>query len=282
MLHFEWAPLFFMPWALTLPSNYAASWRRYCHRPTDAERCRGSHLALFWHTDFDTTCNEDTATIYRSSVLLHASLSSPCPPPFLPPPSLQKQHVYQRQCRLLGQAAVLHTPQPGVPRDMKRTLKITPELKLGIPRLETAIRGRLPDEGSGDDTKDNTRRRRQGTPTDRVDSPVRKKEAEQPPPGSKAPRCQLSPVLGERLQVASPRSTENHRRHLDINLHQAFGRLGASSRQSRGSASNCPPPRSTEHHRRHLDPPRSEPQPQSSRDRSTPTRPWLLRWREPS
>ena len=53
-LQFEWAPLFFVPWALTLSSFYAASWRRCCHRPIDAERCRGSHLALFWHTDFDT------------------------------------------------------------------------------------------------------------------------------------------------------------------------------------------------------------------------------------
>ena len=155
--------------SLQLSFIYAASWRRCCHRPTDdAERCRGSQLALFWHTDFGTTCSEDTATINRPPALLHAPLASP---PHLPssrrPP--YRQHVYQRQCRLLGQAAVLHTPQPGGPRDRKGTLDITPGLTLGIPQLET---GRTSGLGSGDDTKDNTSGHRQGTTTDRVDSPM--------------------------------------------------------------------------------------------------------------
>ena len=76
-------------------------------------------------------------------------------------------------------------------------------------------RGRPPDEGSGDDAKNNTTGHRQSTPTDRVDSPVRKEEAEQPPPWSGSPRRQLSLAPGERSQLASPRSTEHHRRHLD-------------------------------------------------------------------
>ena len=103
------------------------------------------------------------------------------------------------------------------------------------------------DEGSGDDTKDNTRGRRQGAPTDWVDSPVRKEEAEQPPPGSGASGRQLSPAPGKRLKLASPRSTEHHHRHLDS-------------------------PCSTEHHHRHLDSPCStEHHRQSSRDRNTHT-----------
>ena len=52
------------------------------------------------------------------------------------------------------------------------------------------------------------------------------------------------------------------------NLHRTRGRLDASSRQPRGSATSCPPPRSTGHHRRHLASPRlTERHPQSSRDR---------------
>ena len=51
------------------------------------------------------------------------------------------------------------------------------------------------------------------------------------------------------------------------NLHRTRGRLDASSRQLRGSATSCPPPLSTGHHRRHLGSPRStERNPQGSRD----------------
>ena len=39
--------------------------------------------------------------------------------------------------------------------------------------------------------------------------------------------------------------------------HRTRGRLDASSRQARGSATGCPPPLSTGHHRRHLGSPRS-------------------------
>ena len=58
---------------------------------TAGERCRGSHLALVWHTDFDTTCSEGTATIYRPSAPLHASLSFP-PPTSLPPAALPTEN----------------------------------------------------------------------------------------------------------------------------------------------------------------------------------------------
>ena len=139
-----------------------------------------------------------------------------------------QQHVYQRRCRLHGQAAVLHTPQPGGPRDRKGTLEITRELTLGIPRLET---GRTSGRGRQRRHKGQHEGASPGHTNDPVDSPVRKEKAAQPPPCSGASRRQLSPVPRERHQLASPRSIEHHCRHL-------------------GS------PRSTEHH------------PQSSRDRS--------------
>ena len=47
------------------------------------------------------------------------------------------------------------------------------------------------------------------------DLPVRaEKEADQPPPESGASRRQLSPAPGKRHQLASPRPTGHHRRHL--------------------------------------------------------------------
>ena len=61
------------------------------------------------------------------------------------------------------------------------------------------------------------------------------------------------------------------------NPHRTRGRLDASSRQPRGSATSCPPPRSTGHHRRHLGSPRpTERHPQSSRDRGAHAAPWDL------
>ena len=52
------------------------------------------------------------------------------------------------------------------------------------------------------------------------------------------------------------------------NLQRTRGRLDASSRQLRGSATSCPPRCSTGHHRRHLGSPRStERHPQSFRNR---------------
>ena len=70
--------------------------------------------------------------------------------------------------------------------------------------------GSGPKRASAERNWTNTRGHRQGEQTDRVDSPICKEEAEQPPPGSGASRRQLSPAPWERLQLASPRSTEHH------------------------------------------------------------------------
>ena len=107
--------------------------------PTWAARRRGSFIALVWHTDFATTCSRDTVIICRPPSLLHASLfPPPCHPHSLRrPPYRQQRHVCQRRCRLHGQAAVLHAPQPGGSRPRKRTLDITLDPTLEIPRLET-------------------------------------------------------------------------------------------------------------------------------------------------
>ena len=109
-------------------------------------------------------------------------------------------------------------------------------------------RGGPPDEGSGDDTKDNTRGHRQSTPTDRVDSPVRKEEAEQPPPGSETSRRQLSPARG---------STSSWPPRAQQSTTAATWTLRArQSTNPRASGTGAPMP--------------------------SPTWPWLLRWREPS
>ena len=69
--------------------------------------------------------------------------------------------------------------------------------------------------GSGDETEDGAPYLHPFPPTKRVDSLVRaEKETDQPPPDSGASRRQLSPAPGERHKLASPRSTERHRRYL--------------------------------------------------------------------
>ena len=74
--------------------------------------------------------------------------------------------------------------------------------------------GEPPAEGSGDETEGGPPDHHPDPPAKRVDSPVRAaKEADQPPPDSGA-GCQLSPAPGEHHQLASPRSTGHHRRHL--------------------------------------------------------------------
>ena len=129
----------------------------------------------------------------------------------VPPPYGQQNYVHQQRCRLLGQAAVHDTPKPGDSRDGKGTPEITLELTL-------ASRDSRPRKTSGrglsDDTKDNTRGHRPYTPTDRVNSPGRKEQAEQPLPDSSASRRHLLPAPGERHQLDSPLLTEHHLRHL--------------------------------------------------------------------
>ena len=100
--------------------------------PTDAGSRRCSYLALYWHPHFATTCSGDTARIYRPSALFHASTPSPVPPPT----ALPTYNVFTSD-DALGQAAVIHAPQPECPRDRKGTHKITLEPTLEIPRLET-------------------------------------------------------------------------------------------------------------------------------------------------
>ena len=75
--------------------------------------------------------------------------------------------------------------------------------------------GEIPEEGSGGEPEDGQPDNHPGSPIKRVDSPVRAEmEADQPPPESTASRLQLSPAPRKRHQLASPRSTEHHHRHL--------------------------------------------------------------------
>ena len=68
-----------------------------------------------------------------------------------------------------------------------------------------------------------------------------------------------------KLRGSTRRFAQRRRR---TNLHRTRGRLDASFRQPRGSATSLSPPRSTGHHCRHLGSPRSTKRhPQSSRDR---------------
>ena len=98
-------------------------------------------------------------------------------------------------------------------------------------RCRDSRRGEPREAGSGDETEDGAPYLHPFPPTKRVDSPVRaEKKTDQP--------------------------------------HRTRGRLDASSRQPRGSATSCPPPRSIGHHRGRLGSPRStERHPQSTRDR---------------
>ena len=97
-------------------------------------------------------------------------------------------------------------------------------------RSRESRRGGLRDENPDDDSDTNTSHP-QGTPTDRIDSPVQEEEAEKPLPGAGASRRQISPASRERHQLTSSHSTEHHRRHLDSprsteRLSQSFGDQG--------------------------------------------------------
>ena len=161
-----------------------------------------------------------------------SAFSAPSLASLVPPssrrPRYRQQYVHQRHAGYSGRLRSHTRPNQEAQETGRERSRSRRGSRSGS---RYSRRGGPLDEGSGDGTKDNTREHRQGTPTDRVDSPVRKEDAEQPPPGGGESRRQLLPALGERLQLTSQRSTEHHRRHLDS-------------------------PRSTEYH------------PQSSRDRS--------------
>ena len=97
-------------------------------------------------------------------------------------------------------------------------------------RFRESRRGGQRDENLDDDSDTNTSHA-QGTPTDRLDSPVHEEEAEKPLPSAVASRRQVSPASRERHKLTSSHSTEHHRRHLDSphsteRLSQSFGDQG--------------------------------------------------------
>ena len=75
-------------------------------------------------------------------------------------------HVYQRRCWLLGQAAVLHTPQPGGPGGRKGTLETPRHDTLETPRHE---KGRT----FGRDLRRRLRHQHERAPPRRTDQPDR-------------------------------------------------------------------------------------------------------------
>ena len=148
--------------------------------PPDAERCRGSPLARFWLSDFDITCSEETATTYQPSALLYASLSFP--PHLLSPTALPADNNMSTSddAGYSGRLRSSTRPNQEAQTAGGERLRSRPDSCLGS---RDSRRGGPPDEGSGYDNKNNTIGHHQGTPTDRVDSPARKEEAEQSPPG---------------------------------------------------------------------------------------------------
>ena len=158
-----------------------------CAAITDAGRSRDPYLAVCWHTDTTATCSRDTIPIY----CLHSfCMSRSHPATFSYTPSTRCTPYRQQAAICLytheesgysRKAEVVHTPQPGCPRDRESSLEIP-----------HSRRGETPEVGSGDETKDGPPYHHPDPLIKRVDWLVRaEKEPNQSPPDSGASRRQL-------------------------------------------------------------------------------------------
>ena len=194
MLRFWWMVPF-----LPLSSIYAASWRWYCHHPTDAERLprltSGAQISI----SFAVKTPRQYIDLQRSFM----RLSRP-PPTSLPLAAFPTDNNMSTSDDARYSGRLRSSSRPNREAQETGMERLRPRSDSCLESRDSRWEGR-PDEGSGDDAQDNTRGHRQDTLTDQGDSPVRKEKAEQPSPGSGASRRQLWPAPGERHEGASPR-----------------------------------------------------------------------------
>ena len=143
-------------------------------------------------------------------ICLHRSFSRRSrPPPFPTPPppaALRTDNNVStsEEAGYLGRLRSSTRPKLD-DRETGRARSRSRDLRMGEP----------PEGRSGGEPENGPSGHHPGSPTKRINSPVRAAEkANQPPPGSGRSRRQFSPAPREPHQLASPRSTEDHRRHI--------------------------------------------------------------------